>query len=90
MKIDNLKQLQKVIQLCTKHGVQSITIDGVSMVLSPIKRSIAAPVLSDFSSDIPEAKLQVPSYDGVDTDKIDTDELSPEQLLFYSSAGTEQ
>jgi hypothetical protein len=35
MKIENLKQLQKVMQLCRKQGVETIEIDGVKFQFGP-------------------------------------------------------
>lgn len=34
MKIDNIKDLEAVVKMCNKHGVSSITVDGVTMQLS--------------------------------------------------------
>ena len=87
MKIENLKELQKVIALCKKQGVTDITIDGISMKLSlsTLKRT-SAPTL-DFSNDFPEASIAVPKYSPISQPQevIATDELTPEQLMFYSA-----
>lgn len=93
MKIQNLKELQKVIHLCQKSGVTSIKIDGIELLLGPVPNKPPKPV--DFSSDFPEASISVPKYspstrsDEVKSiaDKIATDELTSEQLMFYSSQG---
>lgn len=85
MKIENLKELQKVIQLCRRQGVSVIKIDGIEMVLS----EAAKPGRKvDFARDFPEASIPVPQYNGpvqAIADKIATDELTPDQLMFYSA-----
>lgn len=95
MKIQSIKDLKQIIALCRKNGVSSIEIDGIKLSLSPIPgKGTQAPQLPDFSSDIPEASLKVPQYNGYQGDitetsltseAIQTDGLTPEQLMFYSS-----
>lgn len=93
MKIQNLKELQKVISLCQKTGVTSIKIDGIELLLGPMPNK--PPKQVDFSADFPEASLSVPKYapttrsDEVKSiaDKIATDELTQDQLMFYSAQG---
>ena len=92
MEINNLKDLQKIIALCHKQGVTSIKLGELELHLGPMPVSRKRP---DFSSDFPEANIKVPQYQEVSkesatqetADKIATDELTPEQLLFYSSQG---
>lgn len=95
MKIENIKELAKVIALCRKQGVLAIKIDGIELQLSPTVNQVRAPQLTDFSNDFPEAQVQVPKYSPIadaSPDSVDMpDELSEEQLMFYSSQGhTEQ
>jgi hypothetical protein len=89
LKINSLGELKRLIALCRKTGVTAIEIDGIKLQLGgyqPIS-SIQAPILPDYSGDIPEANIQVPQYTPM-PDKYESDALSPDQLLFYSS--TEQ
>lgn len=86
MKIENAKDLGKLIALCRKQGIKSIKIDGIELELGeePVKASTARSVNQ------PQAEDTIPSWTpggiGPDT-KILTDELSPDQLLFYSADG---
>ncbi len=92
MTIDNLKMLQKLITLCRKTGVSAIKIDNIELQLGlePIKTSINDRLQSFVA---PEANISVPIYNGgqytgqsaLVQDKIDTSELTDEQLLYYSS-----
>lgn len=88
MTIDNLKQLQKLIALCQKTGVLSIKVDGIELQLSsmPTKQ----PKRQAYVPAAPEADIKVPKFNGYDLgaqapDLIDTEELSDEQLMFYSA-----
>ncbi len=87
MKVQNLKELQKVIQLCRKLGVEAIELDGIKMNLGPEPRkSFKAPKVDQEV--FPEESIKVPAFTPM-PDKIVTDELSEEQLMYYSSAGRE-
>jgi hypothetical protein len=89
MKIDNIKQLQKVIQLCRKLGVDALEIDNVKFNLGAApkrQRRIEEEVFS------PEANIRIPQYNPIVTDDtegtadiIKTDELTQEQLLMWSA-----
>lgn len=76
MKIDNIKDLKKVIQLCRETGVDIIKCDGIELVLGSapakaIKRSNSS--VEAFSSIVgPDTPIETP------------DELTPEQLLNWS------
>lgn len=87
----DIKKLKQIIQLCRKTGVTSIKLDGLELQLGamPMQRKI-----QDFSIDFPEANIKVPQYQELTevntkemADKIATDELTEEQLLFYSAQG---
>lgn len=100
MTINNLKELKQIIQLCQKTGITKILVDNVELHISIAPKSMSKHTM-DFSTDFPEANIQVPKYapipDGSDiskgnsiqntADKIATDELTQEQLLFYSAQG---
>lgn len=73
MNLPDLKHLDKIIALCRRRGVSQITIDGVAIVLG----------------DAPEStykKKQKAAEAAPDT-PIETDLLSEEALLFWSSSG---
>jgi hypothetical protein len=98
MKINNIKDLQKIIALCRKSGVEAIEIDNVKLNLGPEPRKIRR--VLEVANDIPEANLKIPQYnphtggeaaeffDDTEletSDVIKTNELTEEQLLFYSA-----
>lgn len=81
MKIESLKELDKLILLCQRRGVESVTIDNISFKLSdsPPQRK-TQPRRSSFVSDVSldptgvqaDTKIKIP------------DELTPDQLLMWS------
>lgn len=87
MKVNTLKELKKVLQLCREQGVVTIKIDGIEMQLGSMPVA-AKSVLETF----PEENIKVPQYTPVNvqntaTEAIEASEadLSEEQLLFYSA-----
>lgn len=81
MKIDNFKDLEKLVRLMRKTGIDIAKVDGVELVLGstpqqPIKRS-NSPVET------------FPGVVGPDTPIETPDELTPEQLLMWSTGGTD-
>lgn len=90
MTISNLKDLKRLLQLCREQGVSAIKIDNIEMQLTsaaPVKAQ-RKQALSDFSSDFPEANMTVPQMQEAavaEAAAIITDELSLDQLLFYSA-----
>jgi len=83
MTIDNLKELQKLINLCRKAGVDIIKVDGIELVLGkePVKAT----------TKVPKSILPTIAPGGIteDTQIEMPDDLSPEQLLFYSATSNE-
>lgn len=79
MKIENLKELQQLIQLCRKTGVESIKVDNIELHLGvqPTirkRQTVARPSTSQYAPG------------GITEDvRITTDGLTDEQLLFYSA-----
>lgn len=81
MTVNSLKDLEKLIKLCRRTGVQSIKIDNIEFRLddaapqAPTKRSNKATIEPFAPGGITEST------------QIDTpDALTPEQLLMWSSA----
>lgn len=97
MKVDSLKELKKLIQLCQQTGVRNIEVDGIKMELgAPPSKDSRKPIVDD-----PMANLQVPQPNIFDPiamakaeaakkmkeiqDFIETpDDPTEEQLLNYS------
>ena len=91
MKIDSFKDLEKLIKLCQKTGVDAIKIDGIEMSIRPyvkptVKRSIR-PTETFAVGGIDENTKIIPN---TIPDPIETDELTDDQLLFYSATGEVQ
>lgn len=98
MKIENLKELQKLISACRRLGVQAIKLGEVEFSLGPLPARAKPSIVETFAEEnikIPQftptlgqTAVNTVDYRGVQqiTDIIATEELSEEQLLFYSSA----
>lgn len=73
MTIENLKQLQQLINLCHKNNIMNIEVDGIKIELGtkPIKQQRS----------LPKVPMTAKEY----AEEIVTQELTPEQLLYYSS-----
>lgn len=86
MQVSNLRDLKKLIQLCQSQGVKIIEIDGIKLELnSPVSKPKRYKQVKELDLNMPlEAQLRVPQMD-----QIETDELTPEQMMFYS-ADTQQ
>lgn len=88
MKINDIKDLKKLIQLCQSQGVRAIEVDNIKLELNELPRkqprykyipdSAMTPSLSNVDENI-----QIPQS------SIPTDELTEEQLLNWS-VGNEQ
>jgi len=103
--ITSLRDLKQVIKALREGGVTSAEIDGVKLTLLPKSISNEKKRI-DYSSDIPEANIPVPKFTPIYTetvgnggassdapliaDKIESEELTEEQLLMWSAAGHEQ
>lgn len=85
MKIDSLKQLDRLLALCQRRGVTSITVDGVSMNIERVaKKQLSRHIDTNV---FPEESIKVPAYTPVieDDGKVDEETLTDEQLMFYSA-----
>ena len=87
MTIKDLSDLKKLIKLCRTTGIESIKVDGIEMHLGAApRRAIKAKpeVLQD-----PLANASIPKFNGYTEVKVEekilTEELSDEQLMFYSA-----
>lgn len=83
MTIGSLKELDKLLALCRKRGVQSIRVDNIEFHLGemPNKSTKQQLIRSIIAPDV-----FIPGGVGPDT-HIETDELTDEQKLFYSAVG---
>jgi hypothetical protein len=94
MTINSLKELKNLLQLCRRQGVQVMKVDGMEFALGelPKKYPKARPQPKpeiDLNA-FPEADLRIPAFNPPPTmpDQVDTpDELTDEQMLFYSAEG---
>jgi len=89
MKIDSIKQLDKLLALCQKRGVTSITVDGISLQLMPHKQPTKRGMIQHDV--FPEEVIKVPVYnpgninESTAIETIDEETLTEEQLLYYSA-----
>lgn len=95
MTITNLKQLQQLLKLARKEGVESMRVDGIEFFLGRLPdivvKKTAKPDNFANMNLPPEADIQMPQYTPpVVHDNIDTDELSDEQMLMWSAHGSPQ
>lgn len=91
MKIDTLKDLEKIIKLCRKTGVSAMRIDGVEFELGPEQANIN--IQKPSKRFVEELQPQMPVFTpgGITAEtKIPTDGLTDEQLLMWSAQGHEQ
>jgi len=87
MTISNLKDLQKLIALCRRTGVQSIRVDGIEFHLGeePVKTRKKTVTNTDPQVTLtPGGVTEQTKIPGV-TIASDWDLLTEEQKLFYSS-----
>lgn len=85
MTIKDVKDLKQIIDLCRKTGVQSIKVDNVEFHLGPEPIKYAKSTQKNTKS----MDTFIPGVITEDT-KITTDELTAEQLLFYSSGQSDE
>lgn len=93
MTIADLKDLEKVIKLCRKAGVEHIIVDGIELNLGPeprIERPQRSAKVSTSINDIAQWVNTGIAYTPTEDTQIPTDSLSEEQLLYYSATGNEQ
>jgi hypothetical protein len=84
MKIENLKELQALVKLCKRQGIPYMKIDNMEFQISPESQKQQQFVTRDF---LPEETIKVPKPNLLpsQTQLEIPDELSEEQLLYYSS-----
>jgi hypothetical protein len=68
----NLKELQQLIKLCRKFGIESIKYEGIELVFG-------SEPLSNGKQEKPRVTVQTD-----DGELKDITQLTPEQILFYS------
>lgn len=85
--MSSIKDLERLIKLCRKQGVQSIRFDGVELHLTELPQSIQRVNHKKFPDLAPQG--MAPGGITVDT-KILTDELTEEQLLMWSVDGNQE
>ena len=93
MKIENLKELQKLLKVCQDNGVDAIKIDGIEMSIRPQTKATKTPKASNtvFSQPTPDEQIKIPAFQPTqETPDIETpDELTQDQLLNWSSGASQ-
>ncbi len=79
MTLNSLKELDKLMVICRKRGIKSITVDNVTFHMSD-----EVPKTSTYAPETGTSYTAAPGGITADT-KIVTDELTDEQMLFYSA-----
>lgn len=87
MVVNSLKELDKLIQLCRKRGIQSIKVDNIEMHLGEQKPKTTYKkdsLIKDWANNpYNPGEITIPTSI---PDTIETpDELTEEQLMFYSA-----
>ena len=90
MQIKDIKDLEKVMKLCRKNGVTSFKIDGIEFLMAAQATKTKAPAASSFNpfdmGPVPPAvRLPDMPEEVVNADRIQSDALTDEQLLFMSA-----
>lgn len=89
MTINSLKELDKLMLLCKKRGIKAIKIDNIEFAIEEVVLSTATKSTSKMPFVAPD--LITGSFDPGTisvNDKIDMpDELTQEQLMFFSAQG---
>lgn len=95
MKIQSFKELTKLLKLCQAHGVVAVEVDGMKLSILPKTKAIARQAPIDLTTFVEES-IPVPQYNGVSlpdevhNDSVKAEELTEQQLMFYSSSSTEE
>lgn len=90
MTITTQKELQQVIQLCRKLGVESIKIDNIEFQLGPMPQTKKKEVKTESYFDLPsEADIKIPQYTPPKVEQFTSDEITEDQLLMWSAQGNE-
>lgn len=79
MVIKDIKDLKQIIDLCRKTGVESIKIDNVEMHLGAVPIKYTTNTTKSITSTYPKNVV-------TEETQITTDELTEEQLMFYSAS----
>lgn len=90
MKLDSLKELKALIRLCKSEGIDSIKIDNIEFQVN-LSTSKSTTKRQDKFVATPEMQSAfIPGGITEDTRIFSPDELTEEQLLFYSSGPDQQ
>ena len=81
MKIETIKDLDKLMQLCRKRGISAIEVDNIKFNLG------VEPVAQKQPQYSPQPQMPTYSPGGITPDT--TDGLTEDQLLFYSVSETQ-
>ena len=87
MKVNSLRELKKLIQLCQSQGVRTIEIDGIKLELTELpKKTVKYKQIQEpaYGTGSIEEEMQIPQME------IETDMPTEEQMLFYSSDAASQ
>ncbi len=88
---NSLKQLEKLMQLCRKQGIEAFEIGEIKFNLGSLPK-VGKQLPSIDDSVFPEQNVQVPKFNGILPDEVPAqekiktaDDMTEEQRMFYSS-----
>lgn len=91
MKIDSIKDLEAIIKLCRKTGVEHIIVDSIELNLGPAPMVYRKEPFKKAAIKESVERILNPgiAYAPTEESAITTDDLTEEQLLFYSAQGSQ-
>lgn len=81
MQLPDLKELTKLIDLCRKKGVSSLTVEGISLTLT------AELPASNYKKRVEKELVDQPEDPQNPYANFPQGMLTPEQLMYYSAGG---
>lgn len=89
MKIDNLKDFKALIKVCRELGIESVETAEISFKMGVLPHKPSKEIRDPA---IPDAAIKVPAYNGpiAEPEVPETEELTEEQLLHWSSQSREE
>jgi hypothetical protein len=96
MKVNNFRELTKLLKLCQAHGVVAVEIEGMKMSILPKTKTAPKQAAVDLDAFV-EEHIPVPQYNGQAlpeepvVEAVDTPgSLTEDQLLNWSASSVEE
>lgn len=82
MKLESIKDLDKLMILCRKRGIKTFKLDNIEFVLADVEYTEARPKS--------KTSVELQPLTNTDSLNIQTDSLTEEQMLMWSAQGHEE